>query len=126
VIEAEQVEQAMDDEVGNMISKGDAGVARFVADRLIGQHDVAERTRLGVISRGERKNVGRRILAAPRAVHVPHLSIVGEKDRDLVGSLRRGWSSQKGRPRCSLNNRVANRATPNFGMANHIDLKLQA
>jgi hypothetical protein len=46
VIVAEQVKQAMDDEVGNVIGKGDAGLARFVAYRLISEHDIAERSRL--------------------------------------------------------------------------------
>jgi hypothetical protein len=123
VIEAEEVKQAMNDEVRNVVDKRGAGVSRFVAYRLIREHDVAERARTSRFVFGrERQNIGRGILAAPRAVQVSHLGIISEKDSDLVGPLRARRSETEGRSRCSFDKRVGNRATPSLGMANDIDL----
>ena len=62
---------------------------RFLDHRLAGKHDVAERDGLAMgfaerLSGRKRQHVGGRVLAAPGAVQLAHLIVVGEHERDFA------------------------------------------
>src|SRR5262245_40129419 len=88
MVVSEQVQQAVNHEVLEMMPGVDAAVCGLVADGLGRQHDIAQ---VGAIARGrpgrrlvwERQDVGGRVLAAIGLVEVMHQGVAAEDDADL-------------------------------------------
>ena len=84
VVEAEEMQQAVDHQMAEMIGRGNALGLGLGDDRLRGQHDVAEEARLpgnGHARRGrEREDVRRLVKAAVRRVELANIFVGGERD----------------------------------------------
>src|SRR5262245_9629175 len=84
VIVAEEMQETMDREVGEMVSERLALGFGFAADGLIGDDNVAEMVRrvAAMLRRRRRKrqHVGRRIVAAPVAIERTDRRIIGQHD----------------------------------------------
>ncbi len=93
-----------------MIGERDASLVRLLARRLVGQHDIAEKAPVYDRIGGKGQHVGRGILAAPGAVEVAHLGIVGENQGDAIGRRREGTGRAQRRARGLLQQGVGHLA----------------
>jgi hypothetical protein len=104
--------------MGEMMLKRLFEIGGFAFQRLVRQDDIAQnaddgRKRLDL---GKREHIGRRILAAPVAVEVLLLGIVGEDDRNLGSARDLRPGSGKGGENRLLGQRVVS-LRPAFAIA---------
>ena len=94
VVEADQMQEAVDDEMAIMVGERLALLLRLALHRLEGEDDVAEQARLrqaAALRGGKGQDVGRLVEAAPARVELAHMRVVGEMDAKLraVGRAQR-------------------------------------
>lgn len=87
MIEAEQMQKAVNDEMFEMGGGFEALIARFRQHGFAREDDIAQAGRPIVpgrpaVRRGKRQDVGRLVLAAIRPVQEPDLIVRGERDTD--------------------------------------------
>ena len=86
---ADQMGQAMDDQMADVVIKRLAVVGRLAGNRLPCQNDIAEKWRPAPVvahhAGWEGQDVGRLVLAAPGCIQVADRGIVREQKRQLAG-----------------------------------------
>ena len=91
VIVAQKVQEAVDDEMGEMVGKALALVAGLTGQRFVRQRDVADeagKRREGLELR-KAQDIGRLVDPPPVAVEDALMGVVGQQDRDLGGAGER-------------------------------------
>lgn len=86
VIVSEEVEEAMDNKMGEVMLEFEGALARLATNRLLRKNDVAERQpcrgpRFRAAREGE--HIGRSVDPSPLAIEAAHMIVVREEHRDL-------------------------------------------